>query len=149
MTQDQIATYRAALKEARNSFDHATKRLAQIKSESFHLNKDVARLRRTITALAAMCSEDPLMDGLGITESCMEVMASEQGTVTTADVVKALEARGFDMESQKNAAASVHAILSRLAAREKIVKVIQEANDSVAWRGPNYDAEWDKMDIPF
>jgi hypothetical protein len=152
VTQDQIATYRAALTEARTSYNQATKRLAEIKSESFHLTKDVSRLRRTITALAAMCSEDPLLDNLGITESCLEVMQSETGTVTTAEVVKGLERIGFDLESQKNAAASVHAVLTRLAAKKKITKVTEDGGDTVAWRGPNYDEKWDKIteeDIPF
>jgi hypothetical protein len=152
VTDNQIATYRAALKEARASFDQATKRLAQIKSESFHLNKDVSRLRRTITALSAMCSEDPVMDNLGITESCLEVMQDEIGTVTTADVVRGLERIGFDLQSQKNAAASVHSILGRLASKKKITKVIQDQEGNVAWRGPNYDETFDQInpeDIPF
>jgi chromosome segregation ATPase len=145
VTQDQIATYRAALREARTSFDQATKRLREIDSESYHLKKDIGRLRRTITALAAMCSEDPLMDNLGITESCLEVMEDEERTVTTADVVQSLEYRGFDLASQKNVAASVHAILTRLANKGKIVKVKIEGkeSESVAWRGPKHDPEYD------
>ena len=151
MTQDQIATYRAALKEARASFDKATKRLAEIEIESYDLKQDTDRLRRTITALAAMCSENPLIDRLGITESCLEVMEVKKTTVTTADVVRALEARGFDLASQKNASASVHAILSRLARKGKIEKVTEEGSDAVAWRGPHFDptVTIDDDDIPF
>ena len=146
MTQTQIATYRAALKEARDTFARATKRLAEITRESGALTEEISRLRRTITALSAMCSEEPRIDKLGITDSCLDVMAAEKGTVTTADVVEALEAMGFDLTSQKNAQASVHAVLSRLAVREKIVKITDEL-DAVSWRGPNYDAEWDN--VPF
>ena len=151
MTQDQIATYRAALKEARASFDQTTKRLAEIESESCGLTQDMDRLRRTITALAAMCSEDPMIDRLGITESCMEVMEVKKIAVTTADVAKALERRGFDLASQKNAPASVHAILSRLARKGKIEKVTEEGSEVAAWRGPNFDplVEYDDDDIPF
>jgi len=145
VTQDQIATYRAALTEARTSFDSASQKLSQNERESNQLKRDISRLRRTITALAAMCSEDPLMDKLGITESCLEVMEDEERTVTTADVVQLLELRGFDLESQKNASASVHAVLTRLANKGKITKVKVEEKDSeaVAWRGPKYDPEWD------
>ena len=146
MTQDQIATYRAALKEARQSFDKATKRLTEIDIESFYLKQEMDRLRRTITALAAMCSENPLFDNLGITESCLEVMETENGTVTTADVVNALEARGFDLTSQKNPSASVHAILSRLANKGKIEKIREEDGNGVVWRGPNYDPS---LEVPF
>jgi hypothetical protein len=147
MTQDQTATYRAALKEARAAFDQSTKKLNQNEFESFHLKRDISRLRRTITALAAMCSEDPLLDNLGITEMCTEVMEEEKATVTTAEVVKLLEGRGFDMASQKNASASTHTVLTRLANKGKIVKVKAEEQDSdsevVAWRGPNYDPDAD------
>jgi hypothetical protein len=147
VTQDQIATYRAALKEARTSFSQATKRLSEIESESYHLKKDISRLRRTITALAAMCSEDPVMDNLGITESCLTVMEDEERTVTTADVVRLLELEGFDLASHKNAAASVHSVLTRLANKGKIVKVKIEENDAeaVAWRGPKHDPELDEF----
>lgn len=145
MTQDQLATYRAALKEARTSFDQATKRLGEIETESYHLKKDISRLRRTITALAAMCSEDPIMDNLGITEMCAEVMEEEERTVTTADVVLLLEHRGFDIASQKNVAASVHSVLTRLANKGKITKVKIEEKDSeaVAWKGPKHDPGYD------
>ena len=150
MTQSQIATYRAALKEARASFDRATIRLGEIAVEEYTLKQETDRLRRTITALAAMCSEDPLIDRLGITDSCMEVMEVRRTTVTSADVVRSLELRGFDFSSQKNAPASVHAILSRLAKREKIQKIVEEGSNTVKWRGPNYDpqVELDDDDMP-
>ena len=147
MTQDKSSPYQAALKEARAAFDQATKRLTEISFESHELNMNIGRLRRTITALAAMCSEDPEIDSLGITESCLEVMQAEQGTVTTADVVKALERRGFDLTSQKNASASVHTVLSRLARREKITRVQEAETEPVSWRGPNFDPMFDE--IPF
>jgi hypothetical protein len=149
VTRTQIATYQAALKDARAAFDAATQRLAAINIEAYNLNDEINRLRRTITALAALCSEEPMIDTLGITESCLEVMDNERGTVTTVDVAKALEARGFDMASQKNANASVHAILSRLARRGRIEK-ITDAKENVVWRGPNYDPNAiTDDDIPF
>ena len=127
----------------------ATNRLAEIGIESYNLNDEVNRLRRTITALAALCSEEPMIDTLGITDSCLEVMDNQRDTVTTADVVRALEARGFDMATQKNANASVHAILSRLARRGKIERITDE-KDNVSWRGPNYDPNTiTDDDIPF
>ena len=147
MTPTQLATYKAALKEARDTFDQATKRLNEITSESYILNSEIARLRRTITALSAMCSESPAFDDLGITDSCMEVMQTEKETVTTADVVKALEAMGFDLASQKNAPASVHAILSRLAKKGMIKKVTDEETNAVSWTGPNFDPK--SNEIPF
>lgn len=147
MTDQQTLIYKAALKEARESFDRATRRLEEISVESYELGEEVTRLRRTITALAAMCSEEPWIDGLGITESCEQVMTNVKGTVTTLDVVKALEEMGFDLASQKNASASVHAVLSRLAGKKFIQKITDEEKKSVSWRGPNYDAEYDR--IPF
>ena len=139
MTKAQIETYRAALKEARESFNQARNRLLAIGFEELGLRRDLARLRRTITALAAMCSEDPLMDSLGITESCTEIMQNENESLTTADVVKRLEQIGFDVDSQKNIAASVHAVLSRLATKRIIRKEMEEETKTILWKGPNYD----------
>jgi hypothetical protein len=149
VTQNQLATYRSALQEARASFDQSTKRLREIGDEAYLLNGEIGRLRRTITALAAMCSEEPMIDSLGITESCLEVMQAEKGTLNTAEVVRALEARGFDLASQKNATASVHAILSRLARKGKIQKIEADTTEKkiVFWRGPNFDPEYEG--VPF
>lgn len=143
-----MLTYKSALKEARSSFDKATTRLREITIESRALNEEIAKLRRTITALAAMCSESPGFDKLGITDACMEVMEIMPSTLTTNEVVDLLEAMGFDLASQKNAAASVHAVLTRLAEKEKITKIVNQETDAVVWRGPQYDPQCD-VEIPF
>jgi len=143
--------YRESLQEARSSFGKATKRKNDITLELHRLNSELIRLRRTITALAAMCSESPGMDSLGITDMCMEVMESTPFSLNTQEVVDRLEELGFDIKAQKNPNASVHAILSRLAKNEKITKF--EDGDKVVWRGPNHDAKIDSgimdEDIPF
>ena len=147
VTDDQKSLYRAALKEARSSFEKATKDRLKLSVELARLNDDIARLRRTITALSAMCSESPSIDNLGITDACMEVMDNTPFTVSTGDVVGDLDNLGFDLDSQKNVNASVHAVLTRLAAKGKITKV--EDGDKVLWRGPNYDEKMDIGDLPF
>lgn len=147
MTHQQTQTYKAALMAARAAFDKATLRLREITDESQILTDEIQRLRRTITALAALCTEAPGLDDLGITDSVMEVMESEKEEVATAYVVTALEARGFDLATQKNASASVHAVLSRLARAEKITKITDE-DRKVTWRGPNYDPNY-VPEIPF
>ncbi len=154
--QDKTETYRAALKEARASFDRASKRVREMALETVRLNGEMARLRRTITALAAMCSEQPWMDALGITDSCVEVMEAETEAVSTQEVVKKLEGMGFDMSSQKNPAASVHAVLSRLADKKKIEKMTGD-DGSITWKGPSYAPfDWGALiegikdeDVPF
>lgn len=150
MADSQTETFRAALKEARAAFDKASTRLDEIRYESHRLNDQVGKLRRTITALAAMCSESPYLDPIGITDACEEVMAIEREEVTTQEVVEKLEAMGFDLSSQKNAAASVHSVLTRLATKEKIEK-ITNGSEAVTWRGPNYKdpTEITDDDIPF
>jgi hypothetical protein len=146
VTQAQIATYRAAFKEARESFNRATKRLAEIQFEEWELKEEVSRLRRTITALAAMCSENPFIDDLGITDAVTEVMQTAKSSLTTAAVVQRVEALGYDINSQKNASASVHAILTRLAKKDVIRKETDDEK-TVIWKGPNYDPQEDA--IPF
>jgi Fe2+ or Zn2+ uptake regulation protein len=147
-----IDTYKGALKEARSSFNTSTQRLQKIEAEAEELRLKLTRLRRTITALAAQCSESPSIDALGITESCLEVMESTQYKMSTTDVVKGLEEMGFDLASQKNAAASVHAILTRLAEKERIKKIAGYDAKSVMWSGPKFDPsiyEISDDDIPF
>jgi len=146
VTPAQIFTYKSALKEARASFDQATTRLREITAESRTLNEEISKLRRTITALAAMCSESPGFDKLGITDACMEVMETWPSSVSTNEAVELLESMGFDLATQKNAPASVHAVLTRLADKGKITKIVNPENDAVLWRGPQYDPD---CDIPF
>jgi hypothetical protein len=136
---NEIETYRAALKEARADFQVSTERMEKAQQEATAMRNKLVRLRRTITALAAMCSEVPWADPLGITDSCLEVMENTPYRMTTNDVVKGLEELGFELASQKNAAASVHSVLSRLAEKGKIEK--DEAGDkkAVLWTGPKYD----------
>jgi len=146
VTNQQTSTYKAALKEARAAFDRASKRIIEINDESCILSDEIDKLRRTITALAALCTEDPGLDDLGITESCIEFMEAQKGAVTTADVVRGLEERGFDITSQANASASVHAVLMRLARKGKIERVNDDdKTKKVSWKGPNFDPDY----IPF
>jgi predicted transcriptional regulator len=152
--QDEIEVYRVALKEARASFTTATARLRAIAKESEELDGKVSRLRRTITSLAAMCSESPGIDALGITDACIEVMEDIPWPMSTQDVLRVLEEMGFDLASQKNAAASVHAVLARLADKGKIQKKLANDNKTISWLGPNYEeppvgTEITDDDIPF
>jgi hypothetical protein len=125
----------------------------EISMEQYRLTDQITRLRKTITALAALCSETAFADALGITEACLEVMTAEKGTVSTQAVLSRLESIGFDLPGQKNAAASAHSVLTRLADKGKIQKIVAE-NGNVTWRGPNYDFDYDNQgitdeDIPF
>lgn len=154
MDDDRVAFFRNSLKEARALFDKESAELGEVENRAYWLKDDLSKLRKTITALAAMCSESPWSDALGITDSCMEVMTVEKVEVSTQDVVRRLETMGFDLSSQKNPAASVHSVLTRLAEKGKIEKKTDEGG-AVTWRGPNYDEEYAKStgitddDIPF
>jgi len=121
-------------------FDQESTELNELQSRVYWLKDDLSKLRKTITALAAMCSEAPWVDALGITDSCVEVMAVERTIVSTKDVVLRLESMGFDLSSQKNPAASVHAVLSRLADKGEIEKVTDDEG-GISWKGPNYDPD--------
>jgi hypothetical protein len=146
VTKAQTDTYRAALVAAREAFDKSTSRLIAVKAELEILDDEIVRLRRTITALAALCTESPGFDKLGITDSCMKVMERAKTSYTTADVVAELDTMGFDVASQKNINASVHSILARLHHQGKIQRI--QDKEKTTWRGPNFDPEVD-ADIPF
>jgi hypothetical protein len=138
--------YRTALSAARTSFLQASLALEKAKSDVERLQGEMNQLRRTITALAAQCSEEPEIDPMGITEACVGVMKSTIYTLSTFEVVRRLADVGFDTASQKNARASAHAILTRLASKGEITKVSHDGK--VCWRGPNYDEEKDAKEGP-
>lgn len=149
MESDKIAFFRSSLKEARELFDKKSDQLSEIERSVYWLKDDIAKLRKTITALAAVCSESPWSDELGITDSCLEVMTVAKGEMSTQDVCEELESMGYDLASQKNPAASVHSVLGRLHIKGKIEKVTNESG-SIIWRGPNYQStEITDDDIPF
>jgi len=139
-TDDQAVTYRKALKEAREQFRASTERRSTLQFQLIETEDEIARLRRTITALSAMCSENPLLDDFGITDAIKEVMAKERRLVSTNDVILRLVDIGFDIKSQKNVQASTHTILQRLAKRELIERVGGQGK-AVKWKGPKYDLD--------
>ncbi|MCC6990718.1 MAG: hypothetical protein IT181_17050 [Acidobacteria bacterium] len=147
MTTDERALYREALAKARNTFGTASIQLAELAGQQRRLAEEIANLRKTITAISALCSEEPGLDKLGITDAVLEAMNDVAYSYTTGEVVSQLEAMGFDLASQKNAAASVHAVLDRLAKRGKLTRVKHaKRNENGApweWRGPKYDADKD------
>jgi len=130
-------TYLKALDEARQQFKAVTERQTLLQSQLVETTNEIGRLRRTITALSAICSENATFDDLRITVAVTEVMTEERALVTTADVVQRLEEIGFDITSQKNVRASVHTILQRLARRQLIERVDYEK--TIRWKGPKYE----------
>jgi hypothetical protein len=147
VTTDERKLYREALAKARESFSESSGKLEKVKQEGIHLEQEIANLRKTITALSAMCSEEPGIDKLGITDSVIEVMSDTPFSWTTGEVVIALDSMGFDLASQKNAQASVHAVLARMAQKEKLTRVPKAKTNANGnpweWRGPRYNAEQD------
>lgn len=129
------------------SFDASRDQLIDAKKSQARLEQEIANLRKTITALSALCSEEPGIDKLGITDSVVEAMSTTPFSWTTSEVVMTLDSMGFDLSSQKNAQASVHAILARLAQKGKLTRVKDakknEHGSPWEWRGPQYDAEED------
>jgi len=144
VTSDDLASYRTALRSAREAFLKTNERLQAIQEEQVSLANELVQLRRTISALSALCSEEPALDKLGITSSCEQVMEAATAIMTTKDVIDALDQLGFDLASQKNAMASVHSVLTRMAGAKKIEKTT--LGSQTAWKGPNFDPD---SDIPF
>jgi septal ring factor EnvC (AmiA/AmiB activator) len=132
-SDDQIATYRNALKEAREQFRASTERRSTLQFQLIETEEEIAWLRRAITALSAMCSEHSPFDDLGLTDAVKEVMTKERTLVTTTEVVQKLEEIGFNIKSRKNVQASVHTILQRLVERELIERV-EDDGKFVKWR---------------
>ena len=143
-TDEEAGTYRKALKEARKQFKASTERQSALHFQLRETENEIARLRRTITALSAMCSERAVFDGLGITDAVKTVMVEVETLVTVSDVIRKLEEIGFDIKSQKNVQASVHSILQRLVKRE-LIRRVENDGQTVQWKGPKYDSGRDDV----
>lgn len=142
MGRPDLDGYRASLEKVRRDLLDRLDEQEAVHQRLDELREEISALRRIVAGLSDYCGV-PNEKWIGLTEACSEVMAQQETTVSTNEVVKALEDMGIDMGAQKNASASIHAILTRLAKRGEIIKVDDGKN--VTWKGPKFDPDY----IPF
>jgi hypothetical protein len=133
--------YREALKQARAAYEEAQVRYIRAESEGKAATLEMARLRRTIVALAVMCGEKVEGDALGLTEAVRAVMDAATNQLTLAEVKQAVEDQGFDMSTQSNPDASVSSVLRRLLSAGEVTHkklVSPNGKTKAVWRGKNF-----------
>lgn len=104
-------TYKQALQEARKELNAFLEQRAE-------LDIRIARLRQTIGGLSQLCEGDASMtfiiQDMGLTEACREVLRASREELTPAEVIKGLERIGFDISGYSNLLAAVHTTLKRM-----------------------------------
>lgn len=124
--------FQAALEAAQEKLARALDEERTMDSRREALKSEISILRRTVTSLSELCGEPVDAAGtIGITEAVTQVITHAPTPMTTRDVMTKLEEMGFDLARHKNAAASVGAILARLAERETIRRRSTGAEDTL------------------
>ncbi len=114
---DQI--YRKAFEQAKADMARAAERKQAAQSEVDAAHNEVIQLRRTVTALAALCGEN-VEDSMGLTEAVRTIMKSRSDFVSLNGIKEQVEAIGVSLSDLKNPDASVMSVLSRLVASNEL-----------------------------
>jgi hypothetical protein len=133
-------TYLGALHRAMKHLELTPRDRDQAERRLKDIDAKVTRLRRVVVSLSDICGEPTELTSLGITEACRTVMANASEKLRMRGVKDELTALGFDLSSQKNADASVMAILTRLVAAGEIrcqVMKTSEGRTDTLFLGPN------------
>lgn len=117
---DVSESYRKALQNAQNDLaDARIKRERAIRDQE-ELEQRIMELRRTVSALSALCGETFNEDDeFGLTDSIRMALKTHGGALNAQQVKNRLEQLGFKTDST-NLLASVHTILKRLALRGEV-----------------------------
>ncbi|HXG70574.1 MAG TPA: hypothetical protein VNJ04_08190 [Gemmatimonadaceae bacterium] len=137
-------TYRTAFEQAKKDLAGAMERrtaAAQVLKEA---NEEIVQLRRAVTALAVLCSED-VEDSMGLTEA-VRTVAPIGKWWTSKTFAQQVEAIGVSLSDLKNPEASMLSVLNRLSAAKELEATTGKGPDGSVklWRKNNPDD-----DIPF
>jgi hypothetical protein len=124
--------------------DGAQAEIESLEIQREEIDRRIAHLKRTIVAAKPL--SEAIMPGLivpgiieieseGITDACRNVLRSSQKWMSPLSVRAALEANGLDLSKQRNAMASVHAVLKRLKAKHEAKTAVASDGGTVyKWR---------------
>lgn len=147
MAADKL--YREAFERAKADLAKAWARKEAAEREAGIAGEEMVHLRRTVTALAALCGEN-VEDSMGLTEAVRTVAPA--GSWFTLKMFKTqVEAIGVTLEDLKNPDASVLSVLSRLHASGELQTGKTKDNVRI-WRKAQTEAPVEPPgddDIPF
>ncbi len=108
------------------------------------MDKEIARLRLDISALALLCGQPTMTTdrlglgkNLGLSDACREVLrANDPNALTPAEVVEGLAQIGFSVDDHQNILASVATTLRRMV-RSGELKFVNLEGDKRGFRFPS------------
>jgi chromosome segregation ATPase len=139
-------TYETALEEAKKELAQAIEDLGEAEQKVQDLGERISNLRQTVTVLSKLCGVEnvEVEDALGLTEAIRRTFVDAPlKTFAVQDMRLALEARGFNTRKYGNLLASIHTVIGRLEAKQKIEKV----GDNTAGK-PIYQHKFSVPDSP-
>ena len=151
--------YRDAFERAQADLAEALAIKTKALAEVDQAHEDSIRLRRAVTALAAICGEN-IEDSMGLTEALRTVFDRSTAWRNLHQIKMQVEALGASLSDLKNPDASVMSALSRMVSGDELQLGVQKfkqpngtTSDSKVWRTapepePDPDPTTDD-DIPF
>src|SRR5580704_7776044 len=108
-------TYKAALEMAKKELKSLIAEQGQIQDRLKVVDERLSDLRQSIAALSKLAGEEfDEEEALGLTDMIRRVMQEADRQITTQDVERMLESRGFNTRRYGNLQASIIAVIRRL-----------------------------------
>jgi|RhiMethySRZTD1v2_1073278.scaffolds.fasta_scaffold514210_2 hypothetical protein len=139
-THPAYATFLAAFSEAKEKLRSTVSERDTTERKLAAFDEEIIRLRRVVVSLGDMIGAETELAELGITEAVRTVLNNATTRMTLKEVKEGLTLLGFDLNTQKNADASVLAVLNRMLEKHEIRKEEQvhaKGKSSIWFIGPH------------
>ena len=140
-------TYKAALEMAKKELKALIAEQGEVQERSKYIDERLADLRQSIAALSKLAGEEfDEEEALGLTDMIRRVMQESDRAVTTQEVERMLESRGFNTRRYENLQASIITVIKRLIQKSQ-VREDGTIGGKIAyrWIGPKRSAEPHKV----
>jgi hypothetical protein len=114
-------TYQAALKTAKEELNALVVEQGELQERLQAIEPRLADLRQSIAALSKLAGEEfDEEEALGLTDMIRRVMQEAGRQITTQDVERMLESRGFNTKRYGNLQASIITVMKRLIPKRQV-----------------------------
>jgi hypothetical protein len=122
-----------AERDYEQALDAARREYETLLAKRGRLDRRLARLHETISALQRLCGLTPTV-GWGLSDACRVVLRRVDGALTPLEVREKLRAIGFDLSRYVNDLAAIHTTLKRLALSGEVKRVTRLPGEhAYAW----------------
>jgi hypothetical protein len=119
----ESSSYKSALQKAQADWAELTRQEAGIAVRK-------AQLKRTIKALAALCSELPDISAMSLADAIRLVIASTTEALSVIEIRGKLNEIGYDLSKFKTPLASIHTAVNRMVESEELIHIPDAEDDT-------------------